>query len=395
MSDFVFPMAFASDEFRLLTGIVLGFLFGFTLERAGFGNARKLAGQFYLEDMTVFKVMFTAILVAMVGVYGLAAVGLVDLSMLWINPTFTPAQVVGGFLLGVGFIMSGLCPGTSVVSLASGRIDGWVTFAAIFVGIALFTFTVDWFPGLNDLYEMGSGEVSVLHEIFGIPAVVLAMIFVVGAVAAFVGAEKVEAIFQKKRQPVELTPPPRPWAKFAVGGGLAATAVLALALSAPRPQAPPVQIASLAPLSLAQAIIEREPGIMILDLREDPTAEKGIPGAISATGEEEALAALSAAPPNTTVVVYDESGVFTVAPPSWPRTVEYRALDGGLEGWVAQVLTPLEADGMSMDERQLVLRQNQISAFFSGAAVQATSVAAPPPAMQAGGAPKKKKAGGC
>lgn len=395
MSETLFPLAFASDEFRLLTGIVLGFLFGFTLERAGFGNARKLAGQFYLEDMTVFKVMFTAILVAMVGVYGLAAVGLVDISMLWINPTFTPAQVVGGFLLGVGFVMSGLCPGTSVVSLASGRIDGWVAFAAIFVGIALFTFTVDWVPGLNTLYQMGSGEVSVLHEVFGIPAIVLALIFVVGAVAAFVGAEKVEAIFQEKRQPVELTPPSRPRFKFAVGGGLAVAVLLALALSAPRPQARPVQMASLAPLSLAQAIIERDPSIMILDLRTDPASERGIPGAIPASDEEEAIAALSAAPPNTTVVVYDASGFFTVAPPSWPRTVDYRALAGGLEGWVTQVLTPLEANGTSLEERNQVLRQNQISAFFSGAAVQATSVAAPPPAMQAGGAPKKKKSGGC
>ena len=74
-----FPLTFASEEFRLLTGIVLGFLFGFVLERAGFGNARKLAGQFYLNDMTVFKVMFTAILVAMVGLYGLSAVGLADI----------------------------------------------------------------------------------------------------------------------------------------------------------------------------------------------------------------------------------------------------------------------------------------------------------------------------
>ena len=143
MSGAIFPLTFPTDDLRLLTGIIIGFGFGFVLERAGFGNARKLAGQFYLNDMTVFKVMFTAILVAMVGLYGLASLGLVDMSMIWINPTFIPAQAVGGFLLGVGFIMSGLCPGTSVVSMVSGRIDGWVTFAGIFLGIVLFTLTVD------------------------------------------------------------------------------------------------------------------------------------------------------------------------------------------------------------------------------------------------------------
>jgi uncharacterized membrane protein YedE/YeeE len=136
MSTAIFPLTFASEELYLLTAIVLGFLFGFSLERAGFGNARKLAAQFYLYDMTVFKVMFTAILVAMVGLYSLNGLGLVDMSMMWINPTFMWAQVIGGFLLGVGFILSGLCPGTSVVSAASGRIDAVVAFVGIFIGTA-------------------------------------------------------------------------------------------------------------------------------------------------------------------------------------------------------------------------------------------------------------------
>ncbi|MGD2071088.1 MAG: YeeE/YedE thiosulfate transporter family protein, partial [Gemmatimonadota bacterium] len=155
MSDAIFPLSFATEELRLLTAIGLGFLFGFSLERAGFGNARKLAAQFYLRDMTVFKVMFTAILVAMVGLYALTGLGLVDTSMLWINPTFMWAQVVGGFVLGVGFILSGLCPGTSVVSAASGRWDAVATFAGIFVGVAVFVVAVDVLPPLEALYSAG------------------------------------------------------------------------------------------------------------------------------------------------------------------------------------------------------------------------------------------------
>ncbi len=45
--------------------LLVGVAFGFTLESAGFGNSKKLAAQFYFKDLTVFKVMFTAILVAM------------------------------------------------------------------------------------------------------------------------------------------------------------------------------------------------------------------------------------------------------------------------------------------------------------------------------------------
>jgi uncharacterized membrane protein YedE/YeeE/rhodanese-related sulfurtransferase len=394
MSAASFPLVFASEEFRLLTGLLFGFLFGFVLERAGFGNARKLAGQFYLNDMTVFKVMFTAILVAMVGLFGLRAVGLADLSLMWVNPTFLPAQAVGGFLLGIGFIMSGLCPGTSVVSMVSGRIDAWVTFVGIVAGIALFTFTVDWFPGLLSLYQAGSGEVSLLPQLFGVPPLALVLLLVLGATAAFFGAEKVEAVFEKRRPPVELTPTSRPQLKLVLGGGLAVLVILAVAFSGPRPQLPPVQMASVAPLNLAQALIEREPGILILDLRADPDAEKGIPGAIPSADEEAALSVLRGAPAKTTVVVYDENGVVTETPPTWPRTLDYRFLDGGLTGWKADVLTPAEAVGTTLEERERVVRQNQISAFFSGAAVQSSSVAAPPPAMSAG-APPKKKAGGC
>jgi rhodanese-related sulfurtransferase/uncharacterized membrane protein YedE/YeeE len=393
MSAATFPLVFASDELRLLTGLVIGILFGFILERAGFGNARKLAGQFYLNDMTVFKVMFTAILVAMVGLFGLQAVGLADISSMWVNLNFIPAQAVGGFLLGVGFLMSGLCPGTSVVSMVSGRIDAWVTFGGIFVGIALFTLTVDWVPGLLALYQAGSGEVSLLPAVIGVPPLALVLALVLGATAAFMGAEKVEGIFQRRSSPVELTPRNRPGLKLVVGGSLSAVVVLALALTGPRPDLPPLQMASVAPLSLAQSLIEREPGILILDLRADPEAERGIPGAVPAD-EESALDLLSNTPTRTTVVVYDENGRITEAPAGWPRALDYRFVAGGLSGWRAEVLTPAEPSGASLAEREQVLRQNQISAFFSGAAVQTVSVTAPPPAMAAGSA-KKKKSGGC
>jgi rhodanese-related sulfurtransferase/uncharacterized membrane protein YedE/YeeE len=391
----LFPLVFEVEEFRLLTAIGLGFMFGFTLERAGFGNARKLAGQFYLNDMTVFKVMFTAILVAMVGLYGLASLGMVDMAMIWINPTFVPAQVVGGFLLGVGFIMSGLCPGTSVVSMVSGRIDGWVTFVGIFVGIALFTFTVDWFPGLQALYLAGSGEVSLLHEVMGVPALVLALIMVAGAVLAFVGAEKVEAIFEAKRKPVELTPQPRPRIKLAMGGSLAILAIVTLTAGSPGRGESPIEMGPMAPLSLAEDLIERAPGVLILDLRSDTEAAKGIPGAVSAQDPEAALAVLTSAPEGTVVVVYDDAGAITEAPAGWPVALEYHYLKGGLEGWIAEVMTPAELWGNSLAERERVQRQNQISAYFSGAAVQSSGVAAPPPMMPAGGAGKKPKSGGC
>ena len=66
-------------ELGLVLAVLIGFGFGFVLERAGFGNARKLAAQFYLHDMTVFKVMFTAIITAMLGIVAADGLGLADL----------------------------------------------------------------------------------------------------------------------------------------------------------------------------------------------------------------------------------------------------------------------------------------------------------------------------
>jgi len=393
----IFPLIFEIDEFRLLTAIGLGFLFGFTLERAGFGNARKLAGQFYLNDMTVFKVMFTAILVAMVGMRTFAAFGLLDMSRIWINPTFMWAQVVGGFLLGAGFIMSGLCPGTSVVSAASGRIDGLVTFGGIFVGSFLFAVLIDWFPGLESLYTAGSMGDSILPQVLSLPTPIVVLAIVIMAGGAFIGAEKVEKHFQQKSEPVELTPTATkrtPRIKFAVAGALGLISVVAIGATAPSISAPAIQMDEVSPLALAEEIISGDPNLLILDVRADiPDGEGRIPGSYAVTADSAALGSLGAAAPSTAVVVYDRDGSMTGVPDAWPRTLEYRVVRGGFTGWKNEVLTPAEPTSYALAERAFIERQNQIAGFFSGAAVQST-VQAPPPAMSSG-PKKKKKSMGC
>ena len=390
----LFPLVFEVEEFRLLTAIVLGFLFGFTLERAGFGNARKLAGQFYLNDMTVFKVMFTAILVAMVGLRAFAAFGWLDMTRMWINPTFMWAQVIGGFLLGVGFIMSGLCPGTSVVSAASGRIDGLVTFGGIFVGSFLFALLIDWVPGLEWLYKTaGSMGDSTLPQIFGAPTLVVVLAIVVMAGVAFIGAEKVEKHFQQQREPVELTPKATrrtPRLKFAVAGSLGVIAIVAIGATAPRIESPSIETAQVTPLELAEALIAGDPNLMVLDVRGELEEGEGrIPGSYAVVLDSTALAILDVAATSTKVVVYDRDGSISVVPGTWPRNLRYTVVRGGFSGWGAEVLTPSEASGYGLAEREFILRQNQIAGFFSGAAVQ-SSVAAPPPAMSSGGGKKKR-----
>ena len=113
------------DHLSLVVAFLVGIAFGFFLERAGFGSGRKLAAQFYLTDLTVFKVMFTAIVTAMVGVFYLSWMGVVDLSLIYLGNTYLLPQIVGGLILGVGFVVGGYCPGTSCVAGATGRIDAF------------------------------------------------------------------------------------------------------------------------------------------------------------------------------------------------------------------------------------------------------------------------------
>lgn len=86
---------------------LIGFGFGYALEIGGFANSTRLAGQFFLKDMTVFKVMFTAIIVAMVLVFGATGLGLLDFNRVYVNPTYLWPGIVGGVIMGFGFIIGG------------------------------------------------------------------------------------------------------------------------------------------------------------------------------------------------------------------------------------------------------------------------------------------------
>ncbi|TAK18390.1 MAG: sulfurtransferase [Myxococcaceae bacterium] len=181
------PATFVAYTLAVLTG----FGFGFVLERAGFGSARKLAAQFYLKDMTVLKVMFTAIVTAMLGLTLLRAAGFVDYDALWVNPTFLGAQVAGGLLFGAGFVIGGYCPGTSIVALASGRLDGLVFLLGTGAGILAYAGV---YPRIADFAQRG-GRRLLLTDWLHLPYGVVALGVTVLAVLFFVGGEYLERRF--------------------------------------------------------------------------------------------------------------------------------------------------------------------------------------------------------
>jgi uncharacterized protein len=173
----------------LLIPLAVGVAFGFALERAGLGDARKLAGQFYLTDFTVFKVMFSAIVTAMLGAFWLGRIGLVDLGTLYVPETFLAPQAVGGVIFGAGFVVNGLCPGTSCVAAASGRIDGTAVVGGLFAGVLA---TGLAFPLIEGFYVSTPHGAFTLPELFEAPYGVIVAIVAVMAVAAFHFVERFE-----------------------------------------------------------------------------------------------------------------------------------------------------------------------------------------------------------
>jgi hypothetical protein len=167
----------------------IGAAFGFTLERAGLGNARKLAGQFYLTDFTVFKVMFTAIVTAMLGLLVLTRIGLMDARALQVPGTWVLPQLIGGLIFGAGFIIGGLCPGTSCVAAASGRGDGVALIAGMFAGTLIFS---EAFPLLAPFYRSTAMGNLTLPTLLHLPEPLVAALITVMAVASFAGIRRFE-----------------------------------------------------------------------------------------------------------------------------------------------------------------------------------------------------------
>ena len=182
--------------------LLIGFGFGTALEISGFASSPKLAGQFYFKDMTVLKVMFTGIIVAMVLIFWSSALGLLNYNLIWVNPTYLWPGIVGGLIMGAGFIIGGFCPGTSLVALATLKIDGFFFALGALTGIFFFGETVQYFDRFWHSSYMGR---FTLPQLFGLPAGLVVFLIVLMALVMFWGADKLEQFFGGKPAPSRST----------------------------------------------------------------------------------------------------------------------------------------------------------------------------------------------
>src|SRR4051794_15758241 len=165
-----------------LVALAIGIAFGMALERAGLGSARKLTGPVFLRDFTVFKVMITAIVTAMLGLFWLSRLGVIDPAFIYIPDTYLLPQAAGGLVFGAGFALAGLCPGTSCVAAASGRGDGVAAAGGLFAGVLAAGLG---YPLFKAFYESDPRGVWTLPQLFHAPPGLVIFGIVLLALAGF------------------------------------------------------------------------------------------------------------------------------------------------------------------------------------------------------------------
>jgi len=362
-----------SSSVAMAAAFVIGLAFGFSLEQAGFGSSRRLAGIFYLRDMAVLKVMFTAVLVAMLGLQYAAGLGLIKEEQLFFMPSIYGAQIVGGLIFGVGFVMGAWCPGTAAVGLASGRLDALVFLAGAGIGSVFFN---EMFGVLKGLYAWGDGGVRFAWQALNLSAAGFAFLFVLVAIGCFWGAEYLER---------RITGTGEYWRSPFLRSFSAALVIFALGLMAIQGGASeeiaagvPARTATMLaeiesakdhmePEELAERLMQGETGIMLADIRPaEEYAEFHIRGAVNISMSD--LPAALAGKESKGIIVLYSNGM---THPAQARDALARMghrnvyiLTDGLVGFIDRILKPasLRMEPLSAEQ---TARINSWGHYFS------------------------------
>jgi hypothetical protein len=188
------PNGIIPIEWSSIIAIIIGIAFGFVLEASGFSSSRKLAGVFYGYDFAVLKVFFTAAAVSVIGIYYMDYLGYLDVSQLYVHPTYLWGAILGGVIMGVGFVAGGFCPGTSLCAVAIGKLDAWIYVVGIMIGVFVFSELYTFFEPIYDADYLGN---ITLVDSFGWNPYWVIFIFSIIAIVAFVVSDIVRKRVKK------------------------------------------------------------------------------------------------------------------------------------------------------------------------------------------------------
>jgi hypothetical protein len=258
LSAFLQPLS--QHPWTYLVFALIGIAFGFVLEMAGFGNSKKLAAQFYFKELTVLKVFFGAIVTGMVLLSLSSAIGILNFNLVYVPETYLWSGLLGGTIMGVGFIIGGFCPGTSVVSAATLKLDGIFFLLGALFGVFAFGETEKYFDGF---FNSGYYGRLTLPDVFHLPTGVVVLLVVFMALFMFWGAEKLEHIFGKR----DLSKEPR--IRYAGAGALVVVALVVILIGQPTTADKWAQIAKQKEATLANREVQIHPGELLASMAND------------------------------------------------------------------------------------------------------------------------------
>ncbi|WP_372933461.1 YeeE/YedE thiosulfate transporter family protein [Mariniphaga sediminis] len=183
-----------SENTNLFLAFIIGIGFGFVLESNGFSSSRRLAGMFYGYDTTVLKVFFTAALVGAVGLLFMSLFHWIDLSYIYINPTYLWSTLGGGVIMGAGFILGGYCPGTSFCAASIGKMDALAFIGGMFIGIFIFA---EGYPLWENFYYAKFLGAPLLSDMLGASRGLLTLLVILVALGMFWVGEWAERRFAR------------------------------------------------------------------------------------------------------------------------------------------------------------------------------------------------------
>lgn len=184
-----------SEDINLLFSVLIGILFGYALQRSGMTNSRKIAETFYLKEVHVPIEMFTAIVTAAIGFWGLSLLGVIDASKVYFLPSYLFPMIVAGFIFGIGMAVGGFCPGTSLASMVTGKIDALVFVIGVFLGSLIFG---DLYPLWGKFYASDAHGVWRIDQLLNINLGLAILIVTVLAVVGSIGMRKLQFKFWGK-----------------------------------------------------------------------------------------------------------------------------------------------------------------------------------------------------
>lgn len=166
----------------IILPLLLGVVFGFALNKAGLTKYHKIVNQFRLNDMAVLKFMLTALVVAMLGLYPLHALGVINFPT--VPATYVVGNLVGGLIFGVGMALAGFCPGTCVAGAGEGKVDYLVPgILGFLTGAVIYGLTYDKvFPKISAIANYGN---VTLPELWHISPYLAILVFTIMALVLF------------------------------------------------------------------------------------------------------------------------------------------------------------------------------------------------------------------